>query len=437
MVTLLIPATMLVGWVSALPPQRTRPLPKTLFVAPSGNDANSGTAESPFRTIGHATELATPGNTVIIRGGTYAEKVRLTKSGSYFGRSITIQAAAGEPVVLDGQGVAARGPVFSTGGQDHLVIRGITVRNGSDQGISVDGSYFVRIQDCRTENTGGSGILVDKGHDVVVSRCDVTKACMRGGEESVSIKRCVDVIFEDSEVHDTMHEGIDVKEGAKHVTVRRNRVHHVERQGLYADAWDADTGYIRFENNVVHDCMVGLVACTETGGLLHDVAFVGNVVYDCKGPGMMLAKWGDQQMSHRIQRVAYVNNTVVNCSGPSKSGGIWAGGMLMENDQAEDVTVANNVLSGNGYAQLRVTLGLTPKRIVAKGNLIDGVGENLTTSNLVRKAQFEDAAGKDFRLKAGSPGVDSGVTMATAGAVDAAGKPRVQGRRIDIGAFER
>jgi hypothetical protein len=408
-----------------------------LVVATDGNDANIGTAERPFRTIQHAADSAAPGDTVTIRGGIYSEAVRLTQSGSYFGRSITIQAAPGETVVIDGQGLTTKGPLFSTGGQDHLVIRGIAVRNALEQGIAVDGSYFMRVQSCRTENTGGSGILVDKSHDVVVSRCEVAKACVRGGEESVSIKRCVDVIFEDSEVHDTFHEGIDVKEGAKHVVVRRNRVHHVERQGLYADAWDADTGYIRFENNVVHDCMVGLVACTESGGLLHDVDFVGNVIYDCKGPGMMLAKWGGQTFTHRIQRVTYLNNTVVNCSGPSKTGGIWAGGMLMENDQAEGVTVMNNVLSGNGYAQLRVTLNLAPKNVIAKGNLIDSPGENLTKGNLVKPVRFVDPANKDFRLAPGSPGIDSGLPNVAVGATDVAGKPRVQGRRIDIGAYER
>ncbi|RYG26439.1 DUF1565 domain-containing protein [bacterium] len=416
--------------------QGARSAPREIFVSPSGNDTGPGTSEQPFRTIQHATDRVQPGGTVTIRAGTYAEAVRLTKSGSYFGRTITIRSAPGEKVVLDGEGLAPSPAIFSTAGQDHLLIRGITVRNGVNLGLAVEGSYRVRVENCRTENTGRSGVFVDKALDVSVSRCEVTKACARGGEESVSIKRSSDVVFEDSEVHDTFHEGIDVKEGSKHVIVRRNRVHHVERQGLYADAWDADTGHIRFENNVVYDCLVGLVACTESGGLLHDVDFVGNVVYDCRGPGMMLAKWGSEGMTHRITRVAYINNTVVNCSGPSKSGGIWAGGMLMENDQAEDVTVMNNVLSGNGYAQLRVSLNLPPKRIVAKNNLIDGVGENLTKGNLVRKARFENAAKKDFRLAAGSPGVNAGAMSSLIGDKDVAGQPRIRGR-VDIGAYER
>ncbi len=397
-------------------------------MALNGDDAGPGTTDRPYRTIQHATDTAKPRDSVTIRAGDYKEEVRLTTSGSYFGRAIVIQAEAGAKVSLTS---------LDTAGQDHLTIRGLTVSGSKYVGITVSGSFRVRLENCRTENTPASGILVDKSNDVIVSHCDVTKACVRGGEESISIKRSVQVTLEDSEVHDTFHEGIDVKEGSKEVIVRRNRVHHVERQGLYADAWDADTGNIRFESNIVHDCMVGLVACTESGGLLHDVTFVGNVVYDCKGPGMMVAKWGGADSTHRIRNVAYLNNTVVNCSGPSKSGGIWAGGMLMENDQAEGVTVVNNVLSGNGYAQLRVANGLPPKGVVAKGNLIDGPGENITEGNLVQKVRFVNAAAKDFRLAPGSPGIDAGLTVVGIGETDAAGKPRVQGRRIDIGAFER
>lgn len=381
--------------------------------------------ERPFRTVQRGADAAGPGDTVTIRGGHYPEQVKLTRSGNYFGRAITIQSDAGAQVILAG---------VDTDGQDHLVLKGLTVKNASFLGIAVRGSYRVKVEECRVEGCPGSGIYVDKSNDVTISKCDVADACHSGGEESVSIKRSANVVFEDSIVHDTGHEGIDVKEGSRNVVVRRNRVCHVERQGLYADAWDADTGEIRFENNVIFDCLVGLVACTESGGLLHDVAFVGNVVYDCRGPGMMVAKWGSARMSHRIRNVSYLNNTVVNCGGPGKNG-IWGGGMLMENDQAENVIIVNNVFSGNPFAQLRVTLGLAPKRIIAHHNLIDGPGENLTHANVVAAAKFVDATAKDFRLAPGSPGLDAGALLAEVVGTDVAGKQRVHRAKVDIGAF--
>ena len=43
-----------------------------IYVAPDGNDStNAGTIDQPFESIQKAQELASPGDTVFIRGGTY------------------------------------------------------------------------------------------------------------------------------------------------------------------------------------------------------------------------------------------------------------------------------------------------------------------------------------------------------------------------------
>jgi hypothetical protein len=111
--------------------------------------------------------------------------------------------------------------------------------------------------------------------------------------------------------------------------------------------------------------------------------------------------------------------------------------MLMENDQAENVTVVNNILSGNGFAQLRVTLNLPPKGIIIRSNLIDGVGDNIVKGNLVGAAHFVDAANKNFRLVKDSLGVGAGTILEAVGESDAAGSPRVHGQRIDLGAYQQ
>ena len=56
-----------------LPPEHT-----AFFVAPYGNDQQTGSLEQPFRTIGKAVEAAPAGTTVFIRGGSYHEPLLLS-----------------------------------------------------------------------------------------------------------------------------------------------------------------------------------------------------------------------------------------------------------------------------------------------------------------------------------------------------------------------
>lgn len=52
-----------------------------LYVSVAGNDVFPGTIEQPFRTIQHAADTAEPGDTVLIRGGIYRERVFILNSG--------------------------------------------------------------------------------------------------------------------------------------------------------------------------------------------------------------------------------------------------------------------------------------------------------------------------------------------------------------------
>src|SRR3954452_14859908 len=60
----------------------SRVLLSSYFVSTSGDDGNPGTLSAPFRTIQQAADVADPGDTVFIRGGTYRETVRPAHSGS-------------------------------------------------------------------------------------------------------------------------------------------------------------------------------------------------------------------------------------------------------------------------------------------------------------------------------------------------------------------
>jgi hypothetical protein len=92
------------------PPQRPLPQPiggslakgPKLFVdATKGSDNNAGTEQAPWQTLTHALRQLKPGDTLYLRGGTYYEKVALTRSGTAES-PIMIASYPGEMAIIDG-----------------------------------------------------------------------------------------------------------------------------------------------------------------------------------------------------------------------------------------------------------------------------------------------------------------------------------------------
>lgn len=74
----------------------------TFYVAPLGRDANHGTIEEPWRTIGKANNELNAGDTVLIRGGDYDEVIEPRNSGAP-GSPITYRSYPGETVTIRGE----------------------------------------------------------------------------------------------------------------------------------------------------------------------------------------------------------------------------------------------------------------------------------------------------------------------------------------------
>ena len=75
---------------------------QTWYIAPTGNDTTgNGSSGNPWKSITRADQSALPGNTVIIRGGTYSCNQEITNGGSAAGGYILYRAASGETPVFD------------------------------------------------------------------------------------------------------------------------------------------------------------------------------------------------------------------------------------------------------------------------------------------------------------------------------------------------
>ncbi len=132
------------------------------YLAVDGDDANAGTELAPFGSFAHAIGVAEPGDTIVVRGGTYMldGPVVLDKSGSP-GSPISLWAHDGEVPVLDfsanprhasppqprdDDSIAATADALGihvAGGSDWWHLRGLTVQNAPYYGVRVYGSHNV------------------------------------------------------------------------------------------------------------------------------------------------------------------------------------------------------------------------------------------------------------------------------------------------------
>jgi len=68
-----------------------------LYVSPKGNDSSDGSRAHPFLTVQNALSAARPGQTIVLRGGTYNQRVTVLP-----GRPVTIEPYPHEKVWFDG-----------------------------------------------------------------------------------------------------------------------------------------------------------------------------------------------------------------------------------------------------------------------------------------------------------------------------------------------
>jgi len=81
---------------------------KTYYVAqkrPQASDANPGTRERPFKTIGRAAAVLQPGERVVVAEGVYREHVRPARGGTSPTRMVSYEAEPGATVVIKGSKV--------------------------------------------------------------------------------------------------------------------------------------------------------------------------------------------------------------------------------------------------------------------------------------------------------------------------------------------
>lgn len=123
----------------------------TFYLNPAtGSNSNPGTQAAPWQTLGKVASSVGPGDTVNIQGGTYRQS-QYAGGENYFlwtsshakgasGQPITIQAAPGETVILDGQQNTYGFYFYATQVTDYYVIvQNLTFRNFRGVAVGIGG----------------------------------------------------------------------------------------------------------------------------------------------------------------------------------------------------------------------------------------------------------------------------------------------------------
>ncbi len=413
------------------------------YVSPSGNDDYPGTSQdSSWATIGRACNTLIAGDTVYVRSGTYNERVVPRNSGSSSSERIVYMTFPNEYPVIDGTGVSLpsewAGLVQITG-KSHIDFINFQVRNaGSDMnhsGILVEGATDITINNCNTYNTVSSGIGVWNSSEVILSNNEVELACNDGEQECITVAETSNFEVRYNLVHNSgpsSHggEGIDIKDGCFDGEVYGNVVHDINRLGIYVDSWDKPTHDINVYGNLVYNTEDdGFAIAAEAGGLLSNISIYNNIAYGNTNSGLTVASWGEPVSSHPMNNISIINNTFYG-----NGNSTWGVGICLDNSDADNIVVRNNIMSENGVGQLLIEH--VGSSVETDFNLYFGPGETYGTDNVEADPDFLDASSGNFHLKISSPAIDAG-SADGAPSTDYEGTSRPHGGGFDVGAYEQ
>jgi len=221
------------------------------YVAPTGSDANPGTAAQPWRTIQKALDTLRPSERGVVRAGTYVEDLEMTRAGTA-AAPITVEAHPGERAVLRSAGshpleVATSAAYFrlrgfviedhpgTSGGNvdvygHHVEISGNEVRDSTDQGIYTDeGSHHVWILGNWIHHNGEG--IVHQGHGIYLQ-----------GDDHLVLNNVI---------HDHPHGfGIQVYDKGRRAAILHNTVVASAHSGIVVGGEGGVDG-VRIHNNIL------------------------------------------------------------------------------------------------------------------------------------------------------------------------------------------
>src|SRR5687767_12738583 len=148
-------------------PLEGRTLLSAYYVSTAGSDGAAGTSSAPWRTLQHAANSVSAGDSVVVRPGSYAG-FHLTASGTAASRI----AFSAEPGAVVDRRNASTADGINLEGASHVTVEGFAVRPASGQTLrsgirTVTGSGVV-VRNNTVDNVAWWGVLTGFSEGVVV-----------------------------------------------------------------------------------------------------------------------------------------------------------------------------------------------------------------------------------------------------------------------------
>jgi len=331
----------------------------TYYVSTTGTDANPGSVSKPWRTIQKAANTLAPGDTVLVRSGTYNERVTVGVSGTT-NQYITFAAYPGEYPVVDGTGLTPpnyESALFWLTGNFYIVIQGFDLRNyitsnqnATPAGIYVEGpSHDIQILNNTVraiENTyngvaanafgiafyGTGSTAAAAISNVLVSGNNIYQLETGSSETMTFNGNVTGIQVLNNTVHDTDNIGIDFigfegtsptesLDQARNATCRGNVLYNIDTNGnpAYktasgydpsADGINVDGGAnITIDRNIVSTCDLGIEVASEHATHYASNCIVrDNFIHHCYTTGISTGGY-DSSVGYS-QNCTFTNNTL-------------------------------------------------------------------------------------------------------------------------------
>lgn len=151
---------------ASLPARLAPSTGSTFYVSAGGSDANPGTQDAPWRTIQNALNKLAPGQQALVRGGTYAQNLTLSRAGTA-AAPITIRNYPGErPVLTAGAGATNNMPLSLASGAAFVRFQGLTIEGAT--GPSTTNVYAfgtahdIELSDCEVRGSQRQGFYSER-----------------------------------------------------------------------------------------------------------------------------------------------------------------------------------------------------------------------------------------------------------------------------------